>query len=82
MTETSPAITASSIHDSFLNRTQTIGKPLEHVECRVVDENYRLVPYNTPGQLLARGYNVMIGYWNDKEKTDETFTSDRYIKTG
>jgi fatty-acyl-CoA synthase len=104
MTETSPVITASSIHDSFINRTKTIGKPLDYIECKVVDEQYRLVPFNTvtgfnsnkaklkmfylflitrkPGQLLTRCYNVMVGYWNDKEKTDETFTPDRFIKTG
>jgi long-subunit acyl-CoA synthetase (AMP-forming) len=82
MTETSPLITASSIHESFENRTQTIGKPMEMLECKVVDEHNRIVSLNTPGQLLVRGYNVMLGYWNDKEKTDDTMTPDRFIKTG
>lgn len=82
MTETSPVVTMSSINDKFEHRTQTIGKPLEHLECKVVDENYRVVKYNQPGQLLVRGYSTLIEYWNDKDKTNETYTYDRFLKTG
>jgi fatty-acyl-CoA synthase len=82
MTETAPVITLSTIHDSLENRTQTIGRVLEHQEVKLVDLNGGIVPINEPGELLVRGYNTMIGYWNDKEKTEEIFTPDRFLKTG
>jgi fatty-acyl-CoA synthase len=82
MTETSPVVSMSSINDSSELRTATIGKPLEHLECKVVDENYRVVQYNQPGQLLVRGYSTLIEYWNDKDKTTDTYTYDRFLKTG
>jgi fatty-acyl-CoA synthase len=82
MTETAPVITLSTINDSLENRTQSIGRASEHQEVKLVDLNGRIVPINEPGELLVRGYNTMIGYWNDKEKTDEIFTSDRFLKTG
>ena len=82
MTETSPVVTCSSVNDSVELRTKTIGKVMEHLECKVVDENYHVVPFNTPGQLLVRGYSTLIAYWGDKEKTEETYTHDRFLKTG
>ena len=82
LTETSPVITLSTIHDTLENRTQTIGRVLEHLEVKVVDKNGHIVPVNTPGELWVRGYNTMIGYFNDRDKTDETYTPDRFLKTG
>jgi fatty-acyl-CoA synthase len=82
MTETSPVITLNSKNDTLENRTQTIGKVLGHVEVKLVDTEGKLVPVGQPGELLVRGHNTMIGYWDDKEKTEETFTSDRFLKTG
>lgn len=34
----------------------------------------KIVPINTPGEVLTRGYNTMLGYWNDKDKTEEIIT--------
>jgi fatty-acyl-CoA synthase len=82
MTETSPIITMNKRNDTVENRTQTIGKPVEHIEVKVVDAENRIVPVNQPGELLIRGYNTMIGYWGDKANTDETFTHDRFLRTG
>lgn len=55
---------------------------LEHIEAKVIDQSGKIVNVNEPGELLVRGYNNMIGYWDDKAKTEETFTSDRFLKTG
>lgn len=82
LTETSPVITLCAKHDTLENRTQTIGKVLEHMEVKIVDNEGKLCPINEPGELLVRGYNTMIGYWDEKDKTDETFTPDRFLKTG
>ncbi len=82
LTETSPVITANSVNDSLKNRTQTIGKPLEHLEVKVVDQNMNIVKCGEPGELYVRGYNTMIGYWDEKLKTEEAYTHDRFLKTG
>lgn len=82
MTETSPAITVSSVKDSLKHRTQSIGRTKEHLEVKIVDTEGKIVPINEPGELLVRGYNTMIGYWGDKEKTEEIYTPDRFLRTG
>ena len=41
-----------------------------------------LLPINTPGEICSRGFNTMLGYWNDPDKTKETITKDRWLKTG
>lgn len=82
MTETSPAITVSGIRDSLKHRTQSIGRTKQHLEVKIVDSEGKIVPVNEPGELLVRGYNTMIGYWGDKEKTEEIYTPDRFLRTG
>ena len=82
LTEAAPVITMGTIHDPLELRTQTIGRAIEHCEVKVVDKDGLIVPVNEPGELLVRGYNTMIGYWEDKAKTDETYTPDRFLKTG
>ncbi len=82
LTETSPVITLGTINDSLERRTQTIGKVMEHLEVKLVDKEGIIVPIGEPGELLVRGYSTMIGYWDDEEKTKETYTNDRFLKTG
>lgn len=82
LTETSPVITLGSRHESIEKRTTTIGRPLDHIEVKVVDQEGKIVPVNEPGELLVRGYNTLIGYWDDQAKTDEAYTPDRFFKTG
>lgn len=71
-----------TINDTLEMRTQTIGRAVEHCEVKVVDADGNVVPVNEPGELLVRGYQTMIGYWQDKKKTEETYTGDRYLRTG
>jgi len=82
MTECSPLITVNFPNDSLEKRTQTIGKGLEQLEVKIVDNKGRIVKVNDTGELLVRGYNTMLGYWEDKKKTEETYTPDRFLKTG
>jgi fatty-acyl-CoA synthase len=82
LTEASPVITRNSINDSLEKRTQTIGTAIDHVEIKLVDKNGNIVKTNEIGELYARGYNTMIGYYDDNEKTNETYTHDRFLKTG
>lgn len=48
----------------------------------MVNEQGEIVPVNTPGELYTRGYSTMLMYWNDEEKTKETITQDRWLRTG
>jgi fatty-acyl-CoA synthase len=67
MTETSPASFASATDDPIERRVSTVGRILPHVEAKVVDAEGRIVPRGTAGELLTRGYLVMLGYWEDEE---------------
>jgi fatty-acyl-CoA synthase len=72
MTETSPVSTQTRKDDSLDRRTSTVGRVHPHVEVMVVDPETDLpVPCGQPGELCTRGYSVMIGYWDEPEKTAE-----------
>ena len=72
MTETSPVSTQTTKDDSLDRRTATVGRVHPHVEVMVVDPETDLpVPRGEPGELCTRAYSVMIGYWNEPEKTAE-----------
>ncbi len=55
-----------------LRRLGSIGKPLEDVEVRIVDEEGREVPPETVGEIAARGPRIMKGYWKREEATKQT----------
>jgi fatty-acyl-CoA synthase len=82
MTETSPASFATTTDDPIERRVSTVGRVLPHVEAKVVDAEGRIVPRGMPGELLTRGYLVMLGYWNDEEKTREAIDPARWMHTG
>ena len=82
MTETSPASFQSSPDDPIERRVSTVGRVHPHVEVKVVDTEGRIVPRGTPGELLTRGYLVMLGYWDDEERTREAIDPARWMKTG
>ena len=82
MTETSPVSTQTRKDDSLDRRTSTVGKVHPHVEVMVVDPETDLpVPRGVPGELCTRAYSVMIGYWNEPEKTAEVLRN-RWMHTG
>jgi fatty-acyl-CoA synthase len=82
MTETSPASFVSSIDDPLERRVSTVGRAMPHVEAKVVDAEGRVVPRGVAGELLTRGYLVMLGYWNDEEKTRDAIDPARWMHTG
>jgi len=82
MTETSPASFVSSTDDPIERRVSTVGRTMPHVEAKVIDAEGRIVPRGTPGELLTRGYLVMLGYWDDEERTRETIDPARWMRTG
>jgi len=82
MTETSPASFVSSTNDPLERRVSTVGRAMPHVEAKVVDAERRIVPRGTAGELLTRGYLVMLGYWDDEEKTREAIDPAGWMHTG
>jgi fatty-acyl-CoA synthase len=82
MTETSPVSFQSSVDDPVPLRVATIGRVHPHLEVKIVDTDGRIVPRGVKGELLTRGYSVMLGYWGDEEKTRETIDAARWMHTG
>jgi len=82
MTELSPVSNQSLMTDSFERRVSTVGLTHPHVEGKIVDESNRIVPRGEIGEYCARGYSVMIGYWNDSEKTAESIDPGGWMHTG
>jgi fatty-acyl-CoA synthase len=83
MTETSPVSTQTRVDDSLDRRVSTVGRVGPHLEVKVVDpETGRTVPRGTPGELCTRGYSVMLGYWNQPDKTAEAVDAAHWMHTG
>lgn len=83
MTETSPVSCQTRIEDDLGRRTATVGRAHPHVEIKVVDpRSGETVPRGTPGEFRTRGYSVMLGYWNDADKTAEAVDQDGWMHTG
>jgi fatty-acyl-CoA synthase len=83
MTETSPVSCQTLSDDDLERRTETIGKVHPHVEIKIIDPGTgETVERGEPGELCTRGYSVMIGYWDDQEKTDEAIDADGWMHTG
>jgi fatty-acyl-CoA synthase len=83
MTETSPVSTQTRADDSLDRRVSTVGRVGPHLEVKIVDpDTGRTVPRGTPGELCTRGYSVMLGYWEQPEKTAEAIDAARWMHTG
>jgi fatty-acyl-CoA synthase len=83
MTETSPVSTQTTADDELELRVGTVGRVHPHVEVKVVDPaTGRIVERGEPGELCTRGYSVMLGYWDDPERTAEAIDAARFMHTG
>jgi fatty-acyl-CoA synthase len=82
MTETSPASFQCPIDDPVERRVATVGRIHPHVEVKIVDAAGRVVPRGAAGELLTRGYSVMLGYWGDEELTREAVDRAGWMHTG
>ncbi|MBV7651848.1 AMP-binding protein [Streptomyces albidoflavus] len=83
MTETSPVSTQTRRDDSLAHRTGTVGRVLPHLEVKVVDPGTGItVPRGEAGELCTRGYSVMLGYWEEPERTAEAVDPAGWMHTG
>jgi fatty-acyl-CoA synthase len=85
MTETSPVSTQTGADDELELRVGTVGRVHPHVEVKVVepsDPTHPIVEHGEPGELCTRAYSVMVGYWNDPEKTADAIDRAGWMHTG
>jgi fatty-acyl-CoA synthase len=83
MTETSPVSTQTTRDDDLERRVSTVGRVHPHLEVKIVDPGSGLtVPRGSAGELCTRGYSVMLGYWQEPEKTSEAIDAARWMHTG
>ncbi len=83
MTETSPVSTQTDVHDGVDERTSTVGRTHPHLESKVIDPISGLtLPRGEPGELCTRGYSVMLGYWEQPDRTAEVIDAARWMHTG
>ncbi|MCX4659318.1 AMP-binding protein [Streptomyces uncialis] len=83
MTETSPVSAQTRRDDDLERRTATVGRVLPHTEVKVVDPvDGTTLPRGSAGELCTRGYGVMLGYWDEPERTAEAVDPARWMHTG
>ena len=82
MTETSPVSFQTSVDDPLACRVGTVGRIHPHLEVKIVDTDGKVVPRGDTGELLTRGYSVMLGYWGDEERTREAIDPAGWMHTG
>lgn len=81
MTETSPVSFQSFVDDPTEKRCETVGRVHPHLEVKIVDPEGQIVPVGRQGELCTRGYSVMKGYWDDREKSEDSIM-DGWMQTG
>jgi fatty-acyl-CoA synthase len=75
--------TQTGADDPIDKRVGSVGRVHPHVEIAIVDpEKELVVGYDEPGELCTRGYSVMLGYWNDSERTAEAIDEQGWMHTG
>lgn len=82
-TENSPVTFCASPKDNLERKLQTVGYIMDHLEAKIVNPaTGELVPLGTLGEIMIRGYCVMLEYWGDKAKTEEVISKDGWYRTG
>ena len=82
-TEASPIATLTLPDDSVERRLRTVGRPIEHQECKIVDTaTGRTLPIDEQGEVCIRGYNTMRGYYAQPDETSRTIDTAGWLHTG
>ena len=83
LTETSPGMTQTTIHDSFEKRCTTVGRDYPFVEVQVIDpETGEICPPGVQGEMCCRGFNVMKGYYKNPSATAEIIDKNGFLHSG
>ncbi len=82
-TESAPGCTMGEVNEDLDHRVETVGSPFPGVECKVIDpETGREVPDGVGGEFVARGFNIMKGYYKMPEATAQAIDEDGWLHTG
>ncbi|HET9428396.1 MAG TPA: AMP-binding protein [Allosphingosinicella sp.] len=82
-TELSPIVCQTAHDDPPVEKAETVGRPLPQVEVRIADpETNETLPVNVEGEIQARGYQAMLGYFGQPEATAKTLQADGWLRTG
>jgi fatty-acyl-CoA synthase len=82
MTETSPLTTQTATDDPLEERVTTVGRVHPHAEAKIIGPDGQTLPRGVQGEYCSRGYAVMLGYWDDAEKTAESIDKDGWMHSG
>ena len=82
-TEASPGCTMGEVNEDIDHRVETVGSPFPGVECKVIDpETGEELPDGESGEFIARGFNIMKGYYKMPEATAQAIDSDGWLHSG
>lgn len=81
-TELSPLNHITRPNDSVVQRIETVGRVVPRIEVKITDSQDRVVLIGEKGEICTRGYSVMLGYWNDEDKTKETIDEAGWLHSG
>ena len=82
-TESSPGCTMGEVNEDLEHRVETVGSAFPGVECRIIDpETGAPLPDGENGEFVARGYNIMKGYYKMPRATAQTIDADGWLHTG
>ncbi|MGP1395639.1 MAG: AMP-binding protein [Inquilinaceae bacterium] len=82
MTETSPVSFQSSVTTPLDKRVSSVGRVQPHLEVKIAREDGTVAAVGEQGELMTRGYSVMMGYWDEPEKTAEAIDAEGWMHTG
>jgi long-chain acyl-CoA synthetase len=80
LSETSPTLTCNTATSTEFNGS--IGIPVPSTYISIRDDDGNEVPFGEPGEICAKGPQVMAGYWNRPDETAKVMTADGYFRTG
>lgn len=82
-TESSPGCTMGEVNEDLDHRVETVGSAFPGIECKIIDpETGRDLPDGENGEFVARGFNIMKGYYKMPEATAKTIDADGWLHTG
>ena len=82
-TEASPGCTMGEVNEDIDHRVETVGSPFPGVECKVIDpETGEELPDGQDGEFVARGFNIMKGYYKMPEATAQAIDADGWLHSG
>ncbi len=83
LTETSPGMTQSHADDSFEVKTSTVGRPLPHIDVKVINpDTLEECAVGEQGEMCCKGYNLMKGYYKNPKATEEIIDKNGYLHSG